>query len=154
MKVISCICVEIIAIMSQIAQMWLCISISEYLTLLRRLWCPTCDKYCCFVWLFYWQLWIGWCYSNLFYLGQLIRICATNIPFTCFIVYCARSLIVFYKYITYVILNFGHNMMTSSNGNIFRVTGHLCGEFTGHRWIPHTKASDAELWCFLGFAHE
>ena len=36
-----------------------------------------------------------------------------------------------------------------TNGNIFRVTGHLCGEFTGHRWIPHTKASDAELWCFL-----
>ena len=41
------------------------------------------------------------------------------------------------------------NMMTSSNGNTFRVTGHLCGEFTGHRWIPRTKASDAELWCFL-----
>ena len=31
-------------------------------------------------------------------------------------------------------------MMMSSNGNIFRVTGHLCGEFTGHRWIPRTKA--------------
>ena len=30
-------------------------------------------------------------------------------------------------------------MMTSWNGNIFRVTGPLCGEFTGHRWIPHTK---------------
>ena len=41
------------------------------------------------------------------------------------------------------------HMKTSSNGNIFRVTGHLCGEFTGHRWIPHTKASDAELWRFL-----
>ena len=27
-------------------------------------------------------------------------------------------------------------MMTSSNGNIFRVTGPLCGEFTGPRWIP------------------
>ena len=27
-------------------------------------------------------------------------------------------------------------MMTSSNGNIFCVTGPLCGEFTGHRWIP------------------
>ena len=27
-------------------------------------------------------------------------------------------------------------MITSSNGNIFRVTGPLCGEFTGHRWIP------------------
>ena len=39
--------------------------------------------------------------------------------------------------------------MTSSNGNIFRVTGHLRGEFLGHRWIPRTKASDAELWCFL-----
>ena len=31
------------------------------------------------------------------------------------------------------------DMMTSSNGNIFRVTGHLCGEFT----------SDADLWCFF-----
>ena len=31
-------------------------------------------------------------------------------------------------------------MMTSSNGNIFRVTGPLCGEFTGR--IPHTKASE------------
>ena len=31
------------------------------------------------------------------------------------------------------------HMMTSSNGNIFRVTGHLCGEFTGHRWIPPHK---------------
>ena len=39
-------------------------------------------------------------------------------------------------------------MMTSSDGNIFRVTGHLCGEFTGHRWITRTKASDEELWCF------
>ena len=38
--------------------------------------------------------------------------------------------------------------MTSSNGNIFRVTGHLCGEFTGPRWIPRTKASDAELLMF------
>ena len=28
------------------------------------------------------------------------------------------------------------DMMTSSNGNICRVTGHVCGEFTGHRWIP------------------
>ena len=41
------------------------------------------------------------------------------------------------------------SMMTSSYGNIFRVTGHLCGEFTGHRWIPLTKATDVEIWCFL-----
>ena len=47
-----------------------------------------------------------------------------------------------------------HAMMTSSNGNIFRVTGHLCGEFTGPRWIPHTKASDAGLWCLLWSAPE
>ena len=40
-------------------------------------------------------------------------------------------------------------MMTTSNGTIFRVTGPLWGEFTGQRWIPLTKASDAELWCFL-----
>ena len=30
-------------------------------------------------------------------------------------------------------------MMTSSNGNNFRVTGHLCGEFTGLRWIPSQR---------------
>ena len=38
------------------------------------------------------------------------------------------------------------DMMTSLNGNIFRVTGPLCGEFTGYRWIPLTKASDAWLY--------
>ena len=43
-------------------------------------------------------------------------------------------------------------MMTSSNGNIFRVTGPLRVEFTDHRWIPFTKASDAELWCFFSCA--
>ena len=36
----------------------------------------------------------------------------------------------------------------------FCVTGHLCGEFTGHRWISRTKVSDAELWCFLSSAPE
>ena len=46
------------------------------------------------------------------------------------------------------------NMMTSSNGNIFRVTGHLCGEFTGPQWFPRTKASDAEVWFFLWSASE
>ena len=35
-------------------------------------------------------------------------------------------------------------MMMSSNGNIFHVAGLLFGEFTGHRWIPLTKASDTE----------
>ena len=40
-------------------------------------------------------------------------------------------------------------MMTSSNENIFCVTGPVWGESTGQRWIPFTMASDAELWCFL-----
>ena len=39
--------------------------------------------------------------------------------------------------------------MTSSNGNIFHVTGSFCRELNGHRWIPLTKASDADLWCFF-----
>ena len=39
-------------------------------------------------------------------------------------------------------------LMTSSNEHIFRLTGPLCGEFNGHRWIPLTKASDAELLMF------
>ena len=39
--------------------------------------------------------------------------------------------------------------ITSSNGNIFRVIGLLCRKFTGQRWILRTKASNAELWCFL-----
>ena len=45
-------------------------------------------------------------------------------------------------------------MMTSSNGNIIRIIGHLCGDFTGHRWIPLTKASDSELWCSFSSAPE
>ena len=53
-----------------------------------------------------------------------------------------------------IMSSWAHNMMTSSNGNIFRVTGHLRWEFTGLRWIPRTKASDAELWCFLWSAPE
>ena len=45
-------------------------------------------------------------------------------------------------------------MMTLSNGNIFRVTGPLWGEFTGDQWIPLTKASDAGIWCIVWSAPE
>ena len=44
--------------------------------------------------------------------------------------------------------------MTSLKWYIFRVTGPLWGESTGHRWIPLTKANDAELWCFVSCASE
>ena len=40
-------------------------------------------------------------------------------------------------------------VLPQNYGNIFRVTVPLWREFTGHRWIPLTKASDVELWCFL-----
>ena len=45
------------------------------------------------------------------------------------------------KCITGLIIAYNHKRftMTSSNGNIFRVTGHLCGEFTGHWWIPSQR---------------
>ena len=43
---------------------------------------------------------------------------------------------------------------TSTNGNIFRATGPFWGESTGHRWIPLTKASDAELCWYLWSAPE
>ena len=48
-------------------------------------------------------------------------------------------------------LRMSDHLMTSSNWNIFRVTGHLYGDFLGHRWILRTKASDAELWYLLWY---
>ena len=55
------------------------------------------------------------------------------------------------EYIPWIISLFytKNDIMTSSNGYIFRVADPLCGELYGHRWIPLTKASDAELSCFL-----
>ena len=50
--------------------------------------------------------------------------------------------------------NYNQTMDTSLNGNIFRIAGPLCWEFTGHWWISLTKASDAELWCFVWSAPE
>ena len=43
--------------------------------------------------------------------------------------------------------------MTSSNGNNFRVTGPLCGEFTGQRWIP-LKGQRRGALCFLSSVAE
>ena len=40
-------------------------------------------------------------------------------------------------------------MMTSSNGNIFRVTGHLCGEFTGHGEFPAQRPVTRSFDVFL-----
>ena len=45
-------------------------------------------------------------------------------------------------------------MVTSQYENILRVTGPFSGWSTCRRWIPLTKASDAELWYFLWCAPE
>ena len=56
------------------------------------------------------------------------------------------SLIQYYAYISWYYSNLRKNqiMMTSSNGNIFRVTGHLCGEFIGEfpSQMPVTRSFD------------
>ena len=50
-----------------------------------------------------------------------------------------NSMICYYHWYTNHGLEWYTFMMTSSNGNIFHVTGHLYGEFTGLRWIPAQK---------------
>ena len=45
-------------------------------------------------------------------------------------------------------IEYGHDNVIKWK-HVPRVTGPLCGKFTGYRWIPLTKASDAKLWCFL-----
>ena len=40
------------------------------------------------------------------------------------------------------------SIMRLSNGKIFCVTGSLCGEFTGHQWIPPTKSQWREALIF------
>ena len=40
-------------------------------------------------------------------------------------------------------------MMTSSNGDIFRVNGPLGGEFSDHWWIPLINASDGSFGVFF-----
>ena len=48
--------------------------------------------------------------------------------------------------------DFTVTMMTSWNVKIFRAVGPFGGEFTGNRWIPLTKATDAEHWYFISSA--
>ena len=54
--------------------------------------------------------------------------------------------------VTHILLAFF--MITSSNGNIFRVNGPFVRGTTGDRWIPLSKDSDAGLRRFLWCASE
>ena len=46
------------------------------------------------------------------------------------------QVIIFMQRETFIIAYLWYDMVTSSNGNIFRVTGHLCGEFTDPGEFP------------------
>ena len=52
------------------------------------------------------------------------------------------------------VISTGEMIRLTQSHDILRVTGPLCGEFTGHWWTPLTKASHAEFWCFLWPASE
>ena len=67
-----------------------------------------------------------------------------NIEGCFFILLVSKSTFFILKHICFVQLSIHEfsslvDMITSSNGNIVRVTGPLCGEFTGRRWIPRTQ---------------
>ena len=63
---------------------------------------------------------------------------------------CPHFPYIYYTFYLWVRLSFSFEPHDDViNCKHFRVTGPLCGELTGHRWIPLTKASDTELWCFL-----
>ena len=104
----------------------------------------------------------GWMYVWIcLYGGVCMHVCPVSIvhlsnlyEWRCRFYHCYWNILHWSPYMVTVVTGSFYNCgnMMSSNGNIFRVTGPLCGEFTGHRWIPHTKISDVELWCFLWFA--
>ena len=67
-------------------------------------------------------------YNKLRHMG-----CPVNIPAHMFVVFWLylNAFRILVKYTTFIWIVSSALMMTSSNRNIFRVTGHLCGEFTG-----------------------
>ena len=104
----------------------------------RCIW-RTVDIYSSWLWTITWTK----------YLCRICRACPINdyrSRYVCTTLFVLHS----YAYFTtHASSKFLRGIMTSSNGNIFRVTRPLCGKFTLDRWILLTKASDAELWCFL-----
>ena len=84
--------------------------------------------------------WLCWVYEFMIKIPGSIRFALIFILLTQLY---PEWIIMFHVRVTYVFKKFGlwvHNMMQSLNGKNFRVTGPLCREFNGHRWIPLTKA--------------
>ena len=71
-------------------------------------------------------------HANLFCDEKLYNVSLAYLEMVYFVIFVAEEMV--------------SHKMASSNENIFRITGLLCREFTGHQWIPRT---DAELWSFL-----
>ena len=105
-----------------------------------------------------WFFMIDWCNYLLFFVKNTLGtdgifiLCqyngclrSTSISFAalCDCKRCSSTAI--YACFTFCCAFFVWVMMTSSNGDIFRVTGHLCGEFTG--WVNNREASDLRRHC-------
>ena len=88
----------------------------------------------------YWfRLWLGAVQATSHYLNQWWLVYRH--------IYASPDLNEFMKSVQLIWRSDNSNMI-ASNGNIFHVTGPLCGESTSHLWISLTKAGDAELWFF------
>ena len=97
---------------------------------------------------------------------RLLQVCTSIVYFlanSLQIMYCftlCLALVPCFKFCLYFVRNdemklsyMYQHMMSSSNGNIFHVTGPLWGESTGHRRIP-LKSQCHRVWCFLWSALE
>ena len=110
---------------------------------------------------YHWRCWHSSLWYNLLYspyLRQIIICAFSNFlrlsdvysDITSPYLHCLHSLIIqLYSHLprkrNYRDTNMHGVVMTSSNENIFDVSGPLWGESTGDRWIPLTKATYAEL---------
>ena len=81
-------------------------------------------------------------------LGKLSKyLKCLSFHYSSFLAFLSFLLFEFANYVTYAYFVV---MFTSLNGNIFRLTGHLCGELIHRSPVnSRTKAGDAELWCCL-----
>ena len=90
---------------------------------------------------FYKIIWAGWrihiCATNYHYISNISRTKPQNLTFL--VSSCSCFCPIHWSQVL------SRKWKVPSNGNIFCVTGPLCGQFTGHRWIPLTKVSETEF---------
>ena len=68
---------------------------------------------------------------------------------------CTNLSIYLYMYLKKILcIEIGPRLFTSTLKNVKTLWCHQIEKFSSHRWIPLTKASDGELWCFLWSAPE